>query len=199
MSRHASISSAALCGGAVGEQVGETGRQDDRLDFLAIIGGAKVDRVLVDAVEQKLRRGRQAAFGVAHGGGVIAVDVAEVALAVDQPVALREILGQAHQGVIDRDVAVRMILADHVADDARGLLRGGFRVETQQPHGVEQAAVDGLEAIAHIRQGALGDRRQRIGQVAPRQRIAQGLIEDSAAVVGGRLRRRRDTGVHGLR
>ena len=49
--------------------------------------------------------------------GVIAVDVAEIALPVDQRIALGEILGEAHQRVVDRLVAVRMELADHVADD----------------------------------------------------------------------------------
>ena len=103
-------------GRAVGQQVREAGRQHDRLFVLAVVGGAEVDRVLVDAVEQQLRGLGQPALGVAHGGGVIAVDVAEVALAVDQRVALGEVLGQAHQGVVDRHVAVRVVLADHVAD-----------------------------------------------------------------------------------
>ena len=39
---------------------------------------------------RRIRSLGEAALGVAHGGGVIAVDVAEVALAVDQRVALEE-------------------------------------------------------------------------------------------------------------
>ena len=66
----------------------------------------------------------QARFGVAHGGGVIAVDIAEIALPVDQRIALREILGEAHQRVVDRLIAVRMELADHVADHAGAFLEG---------------------------------------------------------------------------
>ncbi len=69
------------------------------------------------AVEQVLGDARQAGLGVAHGGRVIAVDVAEVALAVDQRIAHGEILGETHERVVDRLVAVRMVLADHVADD----------------------------------------------------------------------------------
>ena len=62
-------------------------------------------------------------LGVAHGGGVIAVDIAEIALAVDQRIADGEILRQADQRVVDGLVAMRMELADHVADDARDFLK----------------------------------------------------------------------------
>src|SRR3546814_8438620 len=74
----------------------------------------------------------QARLGVAHRGSVIAVDVAEIALAVDQREAQREILRQAHQGVIDGLVAVRVELADHVADHPGGLLDPGIGVEAKR-------------------------------------------------------------------
>ena len=107
---------------AVGEQVGEGAGQHHRLAVGAVIGRAEVDRVLVDAVEQQPRDLGHARFGVAHGGGVIAVDVAEIALPVDQRIADREILGEAHQRVVDRLVAMRMEIAHHVADDLGRLL-----------------------------------------------------------------------------
>ena len=44
----------------------------------------------------------QPRLGVAHGRGVIAVDVAEIALPVDQRIAHGEILRQTHQRVVDR-------------------------------------------------------------------------------------------------
>ncbi len=50
---------------------------------------------------------RQPRFGIPHGGCVIAVDIAEVALAVDQRIAHGEILRQPHQRVIDGLVAMR--------------------------------------------------------------------------------------------
>ena len=65
---------------------------------------------------------RHAHFGVAHRRRRIAVDRAEIALAVDQQVAHRERLRHAHDRVVDRGIAVRVILADHVADHARALL-----------------------------------------------------------------------------
>ena len=107
---------------AVGEQVGEQAGEDLGLFLLAIVGRAEVDRAFVEPGHQ-LHGGRgQPRLGVALGRGVIAVDVAEIALPVDQRVAQREILREPDHRVIDRLVAVRMIFADHVADDARAFL-----------------------------------------------------------------------------
>ncbi len=122
-------------GGAVGEQVREARRQHDRLVVLAVIGLAEIDRVLVDAFEHRPGDRRQAAFGVAHRRGVIAVDIAEIALAVDQRIALREILREAHQRLVDREIAMRMVLADHVADDA-----GAFLVAASRGRGAARAS-----------------------------------------------------------
>ena len=47
--------------GAVREQVREARGQHDRLLLLAVIGLAEIDGVLVDAVEQRRRDGRQLA------------------------------------------------------------------------------------------------------------------------------------------
>ena len=114
---------------AVGEQIGKGRRQDDRLLRLAVVARAEVDRVLVDAVEQQPRRLGQPRLGVAIGGGVVAVDVAEIALAVDQRIARGEILGETHQRVVDRLVAVRVEVAHHVADDLRRFLERRVGIE----------------------------------------------------------------------
>ena len=70
--------------GAVDQQIGETRRQHHRLMFAAVVIGLEVDGVLVDVVDQRQRRPRQPAFGVAHGRRRIAVDRTEIALPVDQ-------------------------------------------------------------------------------------------------------------------
>ncbi len=117
--------------GAVGEQIGESRRQDHRLLHNAVVARTKVDRVLIDAVEQKPRDVGHTRFGVAIGGGVVAVDIAEIALAVDQRVARGKILCQPDQGVIDGLVAMRMEIAHHVADDFRRLLECRAGIEAQ--------------------------------------------------------------------
>ena len=96
-------------------------------------------------------------LGIAHGGWIIAVDIAEVALAVDQRIALGEILRQTHKRVIDRLVAMRMKLADDVADHARAFLERRARVEPQLLHGVKQAPMHRLEPVARIGQRTTGD------------------------------------------
>ncbi len=86
---------------------GKGRRHHHRLFLAAVIGGAEIDGVLVKAVHQGGGNGRQAGLGVPHGRRVVAVDIAEIALPFDQRIAHGEILGQAHQRVIDRDVAMR--------------------------------------------------------------------------------------------
>ena len=159
--------------GAVREQVRDARGEHDRLLLLAVIGLAEIDRVFVDAVEQRRRDGRQLGLGVAHRRRVIAVDIAEIALAVDQRIALREILREPHERVVDGLVAMRVIFTDHVADDARAFLEAARGVELELAHGVEQAAVHRLQAVAHIGQRALRDGGERIGEVALFKRILQ--------------------------
>ena len=112
------------------------------------------------------------------GGGIIAVDVAEVPLPVDQRVAEREILGEADHRVVDALVAVRVIFADDVADDARALLVGSGRVEPKQPHRPQQATVNRLQAVADVRQRAGGDRRERVDEVTLRESGVEGRFDD---------------------
>jgi hypothetical protein len=154
-------------------RLGECARQHHRLFLGAVIGRPEIDGVLVDAVDQQARDFGEARLGVAHGGRIIAIDIAEIALAVDQRIALGEILGEAHQGVIDGLVAMGMKLADDVADDTRAFLESGAGIEPQQPHRVQQPPVDRLEAVARIGQGAMHDGGERIGEVALFQRLAQ--------------------------
>ena len=132
----------------------------------------------------RLRDLGQPRLGVAHGGGVIAVDVAEIALPVDQRIALREILRQPHQRVVDRLVAVRMELADDVADHARAFLERRAGVEAQLLHRVQQPPVHRLEPVARIRQRAVHDGGERVGEIALLQRLAQRDVLDLADRAG---------------
>ena len=144
-------------GGAVDQQVGEARRQDGRLDLLVVVVGLEVDGLLVDVGQQLAADALHAALGVAVGGRRIAVDRAEVALAVDQRVAHREVLREAHQGVVGGRVAVRVETAEHLADDARALHVGAVPDVVGQMLRVEDAPVDRLEAVAHVGQRARDD------------------------------------------
>ncbi len=160
--------------GAVGEQIGKGARQHHRLFFGAVIGRAEIDRVLVDPLDQKAGHFGQARLGVAHRCRIIPVNIAEIALAVDQRVALGEILRQSHQRVIDGLIAVGMEFADDIAHHAGAFLERGARIEPQQAHRIEETPVHRLEAVARIGQRAVHDGGERIVEIALLQRVAQG-------------------------
>ena len=158
---------------AIGKQVWKRGGQDNWLFLVARIILAKLDRVLVDAFEQEPGDIGHPRFGVAIGGGAVAVDIAEIALAVDQRIARGKILGEADERVVDRLIAMRMERAHHVADDFRAFLEGGARIETQNMHAVEDAPVHRLQPVAGVGQGPPHDGREGIGEVALFERVAQ--------------------------
>ena len=68
---------------------------------------------------------------------------------------------------------MRMEFADDVADDARAFLERGAGVEPQQPHGVEETAVNRFQPIARIGERAMHDGRQRIVEIPLLQRLAE--------------------------
>ncbi len=153
-------------GRPVGEEVREGARKDYRLLPLPVIGRAEIDRVLVDAAKQQLGDRRHARLGVAHGRRVIAVDVAEIPLPVDERIADGKILREADQRVVDRLVAVRMEIAHHLADHLGGLLVAACGQEPHLAHRVDDAAVHRLQPVANVRQRAVHDGGERVGEVA---------------------------------
>ncbi|MGY4333644.1 hypothetical protein ACVWWG_008061 [Bradyrhizobium sp. LB7.2] len=179
---------------AIGEQVREAAGQHDGLFRLAVVIRAELDPVLVDAVEQKPRDVGQPRFGVAVGSGIIAVDIAEIALAVDKRIARGEVLREADHGVVDRLVAMRMERAHHVADDFGGFFERRAGVEPEQPHAVEDAPVHRLQAVAGIGQRAVHDGRKRVGKIALFQRLTQRHV-----VNFGRFLRRNQSFSHAAR
>ena len=99
-------------------------------------------------------------------GGVVAVNIAEVTLPFDQRITDGKVLSQTHHGVVDRRIAVGVELTEHVADDTGGLTCGFVGVEVKlRAHIVEDAAVHGLHAVAHVRQRTRHDDRHRIVDV----------------------------------
>ena len=175
---------------AIGQQIGKCAGQHHRLGLGAVVGRTEIDGVFVDALEQALRHIGEPRLGVTHRRRVIAVDIAEVALPVDQRIARCKVLGEPHQSVVDRLIAVRMERTHHFADDLRGFLRRAGGVEPQPAHAEEDAPMYGFEAVACIGQRAVRDRRQGVDEVALFQRLAQW------DVVGAAVRRENRIVVH---
>jgi hypothetical protein len=103
-------------GRPVDEQVREARGEHLRLLARLVVVGPEVDGVGVDVAEELARHLREPALGVPLGGGGVAVDVPEVALSVDKRVAQRERLRHADERVVDRGVAVRVVVAHHLTD-----------------------------------------------------------------------------------
>ncbi len=151
--------------GPVDQQVRQPRGQHDGLRLRAIVTGPEGDGVLVDLLQHLVGDARQAALGVPHGRGGVTVERAEVARAVNQRIAQREGLRHAHERVVDRRVAVRMVAPHHVAHDFGALAELLVGGQVLLPHREEDAALHGLEAVADIGQGARRDHRQRVVEV----------------------------------
>ena len=154
-------------GRAVDQQVGEAGRQDRRLLAAAVVVGLEVDGLLVDVADHLQRQRGHPALGVAHRGRGVVARRAEVALAVDQRRAHHPRLGQADEGVVDRGVAVGVVLAHHVADDARALREPAVGPVAAVVHRVEHPAVHRLQPVADVGQRAADDDRHRVVEEGP--------------------------------
>ena len=134
--------------GAFGEDEGEFDGEGDGFAGASVVaelpgGGFGVE-------DDFAGEGGEARFDVASGGGVVAgEDVAEVALGFDEEGALRD----GDEGGVDGGVAVGVV-AHGGADDV-----GDF-VEASVVHfveGVEDAALDGFEAVVDVGNGAVED------------------------------------------
>ena len=129
---------------AVDQQVGEARGQCHGLGERLVVVGLPVDGILLQ-VAQQLHGGLcQAALGITHGRRAVAVNVAEVTVAVDERRAHGEPLRQTNHGLVDRGVAVRMVLADNFADRPGRLLMRAVGVDAALVHGVQDAAVHRL-------------------------------------------------------
>ena len=83
-----------------------------------------------------------------------------------------------------------MVLAHYIADDAGALARGTIGLEAHLLHGVENAAVDGLESVADVGESASDDDRHGIVEIRLAHLVfnVDGLDVESAgtSVAGGR-------------
>jgi hypothetical protein len=149
----------------VHQQLGELRGQDARLELGVVVVGGEVDGLFVEIGEQLPGEARESGLGVPHGRGRIAVDRAEVPLPVDERVTQAERLRHAHERVVDGLIAVRVVLAEHVADDARAFLVGAAWADLLLAHREEDPAVDRLEPVAHIGDGAADDHAHGVIEV----------------------------------
>ncbi len=188
-------------GGPVDEEVREARRQDRRLLRTAVVVVLEVDGVLVDLADHLHRERRHAALGVPRRRGRVVSGRAEVALTGDERIPERPVLDEAHHGVIDGGVAVRVELAHDVTDDAGALGERAVRAVSAVEHRIEHAPVHGLEAVAHVGEGTRHDDAHRVVEERPLHLLVEVDLVDAPvvdAVDGARLERLRRGGVGSL-
>ena len=138
----------------IGEEIWKACRQDHRFFIILIVSRFEIDGIFGEAIEQQLRCFGHPAFCVTHGGGAIAVNIPEIALTIDERIANREILREADHRVINRGVAMRVVITHDFADDFRTLTITAIWIELELAHAIQDAALNRLQAIADIWQSA---------------------------------------------
>src|SRR6266478_1957199 len=151
--------------GAIDEQIGDPRGQDHRLFARLIEVGDEIDGFLFEVRENVFADFCEACFGVPHGRRRIAVDGSEISLAVDERVAHVEVLRQADERGIDDGFAVGVIVAGSVAADLGALAVTAVGGESEVVHGHEDAALHGLEAVAHVGEGARDDHAHGVVEI----------------------------------
>ena len=129
---------------AVEQQIWQFRRQHGRLLQCLVKVGDEIHRLLADVLHHLLGNGCQAHLGVAHGRRCVPIHAAKVTLAVHQQVAQRKVLGHAGHGVVDRRVAVGVILAQHFTDNTSALFVRRAGLHSHVVHGVENTPVHRL-------------------------------------------------------
>ena len=166
---------------AVAQEVREAAGQHRRLRPRLVVVGLEVDRLLLEVGHHLHRDAAHARFRVAHGRGRIAVDRAEVPLAVDERVTQREVLRHAHERRIDDRFAVRVVVARGVARDLGALPRLRPGPEPQVVHRDEDPALARFQPVADVGQRPVDDHAHRVPEVRRLQLLFDVRLEDALA------------------
>ena len=139
---------------AVDQEVGEAGGQHGRLAPTVVEVRHKRHDLFFKVGHHLVGDLREARLGITVGGGGVAIDRAEVAVALDQGIAHGKILRHAHHGAVNGRVAVRVITTQHVAHGGGRFAERLVAGQVILIHGVHDAALTRLHAVAHVGQGA---------------------------------------------
>ena len=152
-------------GTAVTDQVRKFSGEDTGLRSFVIEGRLEINRILFDIFQHLDGERRHTRFRIAVGGGWVIVDTAEVSLTIHQRIAEGEGLCHTHHGQVDRLISVRVIVTNSLPDDLRRLEVPVRRRQIEISHRIENATLNRLEAISHVRQSAGDNSRHRIAQI----------------------------------
>ena len=150
---------------AVDQHIGVARRQNGGFFVFAVVVILKINRVFFNIGQHKGGGLVHADFGVAHGGGVIAIHRAKIALTIQQRQRHREILSHPHKRVIDRAIAMRVVFTHHIPHRA-----GGFSVRlvvgiSSLVHGIKNASMNRFQTVTQVRNGTAHDHAHGIIEI----------------------------------
>jgi hypothetical protein len=180
---------------AVDQQVRDRRGQHRGLGRRLVEVRDEVDRVLVEIGHQRFGERFQAGLGVAVGRGAVAVDAAEVPLAIDQRVPHVEVLREAHERVVRRRITMRVVVADDFADDLGAFAVGPRRRQAHLAHREQHAAMRGLETVPYVGQRAPDDHAHRVIHVRAAHLVFD--VDGNAIDCGAHRSRRRGSSRRG--
>ncbi|MNS40168.1 hypothetical protein D3C72_724720 [compost metagenome] len=153
-------------GGAVQQNIRQTGRQHFRLLHGAVEVWHPVHRALAEFAQQQFCIFRQAGFGITHRRkGFRIVRRPPVSLAIDQRITVGERLCHQYHCFVAGAVAVRMVFTEHVTDGTGGFFEFSAGAQPQLRHRVNDATLNGFQAITDKRQCPVHDDVHGIVQI----------------------------------
>ena len=125
-----------------------------------------------------------ARFRVTVSRSRVAIDRTKVALAIDQHVAQRKILRHTHHRVIDRRIAVRVIITQRMTNDFGRLLILRRRGQIEIAHRLQNTTMHRFQTIANVRQRAIYQHAHGVGQVAFLHLLFDQKVANARGLVG---------------
>ena len=139
------------------QKIRNLGRHHGRLlqGIIEVVG--HINRFLVKVIHDMLTHLGEAALCITHGSRRVTVNRTEVTLSVNQGITHVPLLSHTHQSAVNRRVAVRVILTEHLTNNTRTFLIRFVTGVSNAEHTVKNTAVHRLETIAYIREGTSHD------------------------------------------
>ena len=153
-------------GGSIDEQGRHLGWQHRGFLQGFIVVGDEVHRILFDIPQHFHGDLAHPHFRVPHGSRRIPVHRTEVPVAVHHQIPGGEILGQTHDGIVHRRIPMGMVFTQNIAHDTGGFFIGLVGQHPCLIHGIEDASMDRLQAVPHIRQSPLDNDAHGIVDIA---------------------------------
>ena len=135
---------------AIEKEVGKLSGEYGRFLGCFVVVGNHVNGLFLEVVEHLLRNLLHTHFGVSHCGRTVAVDGAEVSVAIHERTSEGEVLRHTDNGVVHGGIAMRMVLTDHVTDNTCALKMLRVPCVVEHVHRIETAAMHRLQSVSNV-------------------------------------------------